>query len=202
MNPHQRGTMSLTAQQTEYGSTASDSQSELTRRKVRQKSVTAPKTRSQSQKDSYTDEVFGSQMLHRTTGKTDLRSDDGSGATTSTTQVQDSTTWRGVQHLPQPPRLSIQPIDRIPRAPDSAQRTRLTLVKGDTATSPAPSQPPPVYVGTPETQVHDLAEYLAQRMRRDFEAFCYEMQYHVVQVVQEAVCAHQRDVHHVRLHCD
>ena len=66
-------------------------------------------------------------------------------------------------------------------------------MKGDTeyqrddATSPAPPQPPPVYVGTPETQVNDLAEYLAQRMRPDFKAFCHKMQNHVVQVVQEAV---------------
>ena len=185
--------MSLTAQQTEYGSTASDSQSELTRRKVRQKSVTAPTTRSQSQKDSNTDEVFGSQTLQRTTGNTDLRTEDASGATTSTPQVQDSAPWRGVLHSPQPPRLSIQPIDRIPTAPGSAQRTRHIPTTGDAeqkrddATSPAPPQPPPMYAGTPEKQVHDLAEYLAQRMRRDFEAFRHEMQHHVVQVVQEAV---------------
>ena len=202
--------MSLTAQQTEYGSTASDSQSELTRRKVRQKSVTAPTTRSQSQKDSNTDEVFGSQTLQRTTGNTDLRTEDASGATTSTTQVHDSTPWRGVLHSPQPPRLSIQPIDRIPTAPGSAQRTRHIPTTGDAeqkrddATSPAPPQPPPMYAGTPEKQVHDLAEYLAQRMRRDFEAFRHEMQHHVVQVVQDAVtqCAHQTDVHHARPHGD
>ena len=157
-----------------------DSQFEFTRRKVRQKLVTAPTTRSQSQKDSNTDDVFGSQTLQRATGNTDLRTDDASGATTSTTQVLDSSTWRRVQHLPQPPRLSVQPTDRIPIAPGSAQQTRLTLVKGNTehqrddATSTAPPQSPPVYVGTPETQVHDLAVYLAQRMRPDFKAFCHD----------------------------
>ena len=81
--------MSLT-QQPDPVSAASDSQTELSKRKVRPKSVTAPTTRSQSQKDSTTEDVFGSQTLQRTAGKPDLRDDLPSGLSDQITQGRDN----------------------------------------------------------------------------------------------------------------
>ena len=106
--------MSLT-QQPDPVSAASDSQTELSKRKVRPKSVTAPTTRSQSQKDSTTEDVFGSQTLQRTTGKPDLRDDLPSGLSDQITQGRDN-------YPMTQPRLSIQPTDRIVLTPGGAQR--------------------------------------------------------------------------------
>ena len=106
--------MSVT-QQPDPVSAASDSQTELSRRKVRPKSVTAPTTRSQSKKDFATEDVFGSQTLQRTAGNPDLRDEPTSGRSDEITQKRDN-------YPMTPPRLSIQPTDRIVLTPDGAQR--------------------------------------------------------------------------------
>ena len=59
--------------QPDYGSTASDSQAEVTRKGSRAKAGQAPQTRSQSQRYSAAEEVFGSQSLQRAAGKPALR---------------------------------------------------------------------------------------------------------------------------------
>ena len=184
------------SQQPDYGSTASDSQTELSRRKVRPKSVTAPTTRSQSQKDSATDEVFGSQTLQRTAGNSDLRTDSTSGLTDRTTQVKDSERRREDHHA-SPPRLSLQPTDGTFMAPGSARRLREPLLEetGDrrreqqedvsTLTSPPPGLPTGAIAAEPRVQ--DMAEYIALRVRHDLEVFRHEIRQHVADVVHEAV---------------
>ena len=61
-----------------------------TRTKSTSHSGTAPTTRSQSQKDSTTEDVFGSQTLQRTAGKPDLRDDLPSGLSDQITQGRDN----------------------------------------------------------------------------------------------------------------
>ena len=183
------------SQQQEYGSTASDSQTELSRRKVRQKSVTAPTTRSQSQKDSATDEVFGSQTLQRTAGNVDLRAEPISGPLDRITQVKDSVRGRDEYHA-SPPRLSLQPTDGTLLAPGSAKRLRepLTTEVGDSrceaqedAAAPATSPRISASGGAIEPRVQDMAELIALRVRHDLEVFRYEIRQHVAAVVQEAM---------------
>ena len=66
--------------QPDYGSTASDSHAEVTRKRSRAKAREAPQTRSQSQRDSAAEEFFGSQSLQRAASKPDLR-DEAAGET-------------------------------------------------------------------------------------------------------------------------
>ena len=76
--------------QPDYGSTASDSQAKVTRKRSRAKAGEAPHTRSHSQRDSAAKEVFGSQSLQRAAGKPDIR-DEASGETVEvSTKVKES----------------------------------------------------------------------------------------------------------------
>ena len=181
--------MSVT-QQPDPVSAASDSQTELSRRKVRPKSVTAPTTRSQSQKDSATEDVFGSQTLQRTAGNPDLRDDPTSGRSDQITQGRDN-------YPMTPPRLSIQPTDRIVLTPGGAQRIgdlpagingeRRGARHDDVSTGTTPPSRFPVSEVTTEPRVQDMAEYIALRVRHDLEVFRHEIRQHVAHVVRDAV---------------
>ena len=186
------------SQQPDPVSAVSDSQTEPSKRKVCQKSVTAPTTRSQSQKDSTTENVFGSQALQRTAGKPDLRLEPISGLSDRITPRRDSELGRDNNYYPAtPPRLSVQPTDRIVLTPGGAQRIcdlsteiqeeRQVGRHDDASTGTTPPKGFSAAGVTPEPRVQDMAEYIALSVRHDLEVFRHEIRQHVAHVVREAV---------------
>ena len=177
--------------QPDYGSTASDSQAEVTRKRSRVKAGEAPQTRSQSQRDSAAEEVFGSQSLQRAVGKPDLR-DEASGETVEvSTKVKDTRQRADISTSP-PPRLHRQYLGPTFLVPGSAhrqpevqdrQQEEMNLSYGAELPqlSPVRPEPPPVQ------QVKDLAEYVAEQVRRDLDCFRQEIHTRVTDAITAAI---------------